>query len=126
MDEPERAGSSRRNYAHCLLRTRTQARHNGLSNDGSLEADNSHKAIEENVSRWTAWRRIAEHGHWYDDALDWDGPACYELAVAGPRGGNLHIVYVGETQNEKKRVANYARTGSHLSTIIHDHLRDSW
>ena len=78
------------------------------------------------MARWTRWRHIAEHGHWHDDELDWDGPACYELAVAGPRGGDLRIVYVGETLNEKKRVANYARSGSHLAKIIQDHLRDGW
>jgi hypothetical protein len=58
--------------------------------------------------------------------LDWDGPACYELAIGGPRGGRLRIVYVGETSNEKHRVAAYAQHGSHLSQIIHQHLRDGW
>ncbi len=78
------------------------------------------------MARWTDWRYIAAHGVWYSDALDWDGPACYELAIAGRRGGNLRIVYVGETTNEYKRVATYARSGSHLSKIIRDHLRDGW
>jgi hypothetical protein len=75
---------------------------------------------------WTNWRHVAEHGVWYSDVLDWDGPACYELAVAGPHGGNLRIVYVGETISERKRVAAYARSGSHLSKIIAAHLRDGW
>ncbi len=78
------------------------------------------------MARWTGWRRIAEKGFWYDEELDWDGPACYELAIAGPRGGNRRVVYVGETQSESKRVASYARSGSHLSAVIHEHLRDGW
>lgn len=75
---------------------------------------------------WTKWRKIADHGHWYAETLDWDGPACYELSIAGPRGGNRKIVYVGETLNEKKRISTYAQNGSHLSQIIHQHLRDGW
>jgi len=34
---------------------------------------------------------------WFDDKMDWDGPACYELAIAGHRGGDRRQVYVGET-----------------------------
>lgn len=75
---------------------------------------------------WTDWRMIADHGTWYDDDFDWDGPACYELAIAGPSGGDLRQVYVGETKNEKKRIAAYACHGSHLSEIIDDHLRRGW
>ncbi len=36
------------------------------------------------------------------------------------------IMYVGETSNEKRRVAAYAQHGSHLSKIIYQHLRDGW
>ena len=75
---------------------------------------------------WTKWRKIADSYEWYDDELDWDGPACYELAIAGPRGGDLKPVYVGETSNERRRVANYARSGSHLSEIVDEHLRRGW
>ena len=78
------------------------------------------------MARWTRWRKIADQYEWYPDLLDWDGPACYELAIAGPRGGNLQIVYVGETSNEKKRVAAYAQHGSHLSEIIHWRLSRGW
>lgn len=78
------------------------------------------------MSVWTQWREIADRNHWYSDMLDWDGPACYELAIGGPRGGNLEIVYVGETVNEKRRVAGYASHGSHLARIIASHLRDGW
>src|SRR5438477_13024542 len=42
------------------------------------------------VSSWTSWRRIANRREWFDDALDWDGPACYELGLGGPRGGVRH------------------------------------
>ncbi len=78
------------------------------------------------MSRWTGWRKIADKKEWYSDSFDWEGPACYELAIAGPRGGNLKIVYVGETVNEKKRISTYARHGSHLSEIINWHLNRGW
>jgi hypothetical protein len=75
---------------------------------------------------WTSWRLIATDQEWFDEVLDHDGPACYELAIAGPRGGNLKPVYVGETINERRRVAAYARDGSHLARIVNRHLRDGW
>ena len=78
------------------------------------------------MARWTDWRRIADRYGWYSETLDWDGPACYELGIAGARGGQLQIVYVGETGNEHKRVAAYAQHGSHLSNLIHRHLISGW
>jgi len=75
---------------------------------------------------WTQWRQIAASRMWYSEGLDWDGPACYELAIAGPQGGDLRTVYVGETKNERNRIAAYASYGSHLSAIIDDHLRRGW
>jgi hypothetical protein len=75
---------------------------------------------------WTHWRKIADRKHWFPDTLDWDGPACYELALAGPRGGSCTIVYVGETTNERTRLVAYASHGSHLSRIIAQHLRMGW
>ena len=78
------------------------------------------------MSSWTQWRKIADSRQWYGEELDWDGPACYELAVGGSRGGDLRIVYVGETVNERKRVIAYASHGSHLSRIIAWHLKEGW
>ena len=75
---------------------------------------------------WTNWRKVAEGREWFGEKLDWDGPACYELSTAGPQGGDRRIHYVGETTNERKRVANYARNGSHLSRIINQQLRKGW
>lgn len=46
------------------------------------------------MGKWTNWRLIADKKYWYDDQLDWDGPACYELVIAGPRGGNRQTMYV--------------------------------
>jgi len=66
------------------------------------------------MGAWTDWRKVADKKSWYDDQLDWDGPACYELAIGGDRGGNIKIVYVGETGNERRRVIAYASHGSHL------------
>ena len=78
------------------------------------------------MSTWTRWRKIADRKHWYNDTFDYEGPACYELAIGGPRGGNMRIVYVGETGNEKRRISAYARHGSHLSEIIDWHLKKGW
>lgn len=78
------------------------------------------------MSVWTRWRKIAYRNHWFDETLDWDGPACYELAIGGPRGGGLKIVYVGETISESKRIIAYASHGSHLAEIIERHLKQGW
>lgn len=75
------------------------------------------------MSSWTRWRKLADNNSWYDHEFDYDGPACYELGIGGPRGGNIQPVYVGETSNEKRRITAYARHGSHLSGIIDSHLR---
>ena len=71
---------------------------------------------------WTNWRKIADKDYWYDEELDHEGAACYELAIGGPRGGNMEIKYVGETKNEKERIGAYASHGSHISEIIDEHL----
>ena len=78
------------------------------------------------VMGWTGWRKIAERSRWFDDEIDHDGPACYELGLGGPLGGDMRIVYVGETVNEKSRVIAYASHGSHLARIIRSALRDGW
>lgn len=78
------------------------------------------------MGKWTKFRLIADRYEWYDDQLDYDGPTCYELAIGGPRGGDIRIVYVGETSNEMRRMASYARSGSHLAEIIGWHLNEGW
>lgn len=78
------------------------------------------------MGRWTGLRKIADGNAWYPDCFDYDGPACYELALAGPRGGSPQIVYVGETGNERARIMCYARNGSHLSEVIDWHLARGW
>jgi hypothetical protein len=78
------------------------------------------------MGRWTELRKLSDKDFWYDDGFDYDGPACYELAIAGPRGGQPQIVYVGETGNERARLSCYARNGSHLSAIIDWHLVRGW
>lgn len=70
---------------------------------------------------------IASHGIWYTDALyDYDGPACYELGLFGPRGGRERWMYVGETSNEMSRIKCYARNGSHISELIDAALEEGW
>lgn len=78
------------------------------------------------MGRWLKPRLIASKGIWYINSFDYDGPACYELGLGGPRGGNLHWKYVGETINERKRMTCYARHGSHLSELIDHALADGW
>jgi hypothetical protein len=78
------------------------------------------------VMGWTGWRKIAERSKWFGDEIDHDGPACYELGLGGPRGGDMRIVYVGETVNEKSRVIAYASHGSHLAQTIRSALRGGW
>jgi len=78
------------------------------------------------MGKWINWRVIAVKNYWYNDKLDWDGPACHELAIAGSKVGDLKIVYVGETSNKKHRMASYARSGSHLFKIIRWHLKEGW
>lgn len=76
--------------------------------------------------RWTEWRLLADRRSAYVDGCDWDGPACYELATGGARGGRIQPHYVGETSNERRRIESYAVDGSHLNSIIADHLRRGW
>ena len=76
--------------------------------------------------RWTNWRKIADKEHWYDEEFDWNGPACYELGLRGPRGGRHRTVYVGETINERSRLLSYAKYGSHLSVLIDEALDNGW
>lgn len=76
--------------------------------------------------RWTGFRLLASHDAWFSNSLDHDGPAVYELAIGGPAGGDMRIVYVGETANERARLASYGRDGSPLSEIIWWHLKQGW
>jgi hypothetical protein len=76
--------------------------------------------------RWTDFRLLATRREWFDDLLDHDGPATYELAIAGPRGGDLTLVYAGETKDEERRMSEYGRDGSHLAALIDWHLREGW
>ncbi|MCI0393116.1 MAG: GIY-YIG nuclease family protein [Acidobacteria bacterium] len=58
--------------------------------------------------------------------LTYDGPSCYMLGTGGPLGGNLEWHYVGHTVNERRRMCQYGRDGSHLSRIINYHLNQEW
>lgn len=42
------------------------------------------------------------------------------------RGGRIQPHYVGETKNERARLARYGHDGSHLSEIIRWHLHQGW
>jgi hypothetical protein len=75
---------------------------------------------------WTPHRLLADRRNWYDGEFDYTGPACYELGTAGPRGGRIQWHYVGETANERARMQQYARMGSHLWETIDLHLQDGW
>lgn len=74
--------------------------------------------------RWTEWQLLAEGPRWYDTP-GYTGPSLYELGIALP--GRIPIVtYLGETGNERQRMAAYGAHGSHLSDAISWHLRRGW
>src|SRR5262249_44616386 len=75
---------------------------------------------------WTKPRLIAQRRMWLSDFLDHDGPACYEIGTGGPRGGRIQWHYVGETNNERRRMSTYGHSGSHLSKMIDWHIRQGW
>jgi GIY-YIG domain-containing protein len=75
------------------------------------------------MSKLTNWRKFADRRHWYAESFDYDGPACYELGLGGPRGGNIQPIYVGETANERNRITSYASHGSHIKDEIDKSLR---
>ena len=70
-----------------------------------------------------SFRKLAAAGIWFEDAIRIDGPCVYELAIAGPRGGGLVIVYVGETGDACQRLSAYGNHGSHLRRAINRALR---
>lgn len=76
--------------------------------------------------RWTEWRFLAHEKEWSDGDFDWKGPAVYELAVGGPRAGDINIVYVGETGGEGVRIAAYGSGRSHIEHFIDEALRNGW
>jgi excinuclease UvrABC nuclease subunit len=72
---------------------------------------------------WTDWLEVADVSEYNSDNIpEWEGPACYELGVGKPRGRSIEIMYVGETNCLRKRIASYARDGSHLEYYIDDEL----
>lgn len=75
---------------------------------------------------WTRPRLLAYKNEWFDDSLDHEGPACYEIGTGGPRSGNIEWHYVGETVNETQRMTQYGSDGSHLSKMINWHLKQGW
>lgn len=70
------------------------------------------------MGRWTAPRELAFADWWYDEFLDYDGPACYELGTSARGLRDIAWHYVGETGNERQRMQAYARDGSHLDRDI--------
>jgi len=75
---------------------------------------------------WTNWRKIAVGNEWFDEEFDHDGPACYELGIGRPRGRKVERVYVGETDNEQRRVKLYAQGHGHIEKEIRRELRSGY
>ena len=73
------------------------------------------------MPRWTRLRKIADKKAWYGKDFDNDDPACYELWIGKSRS-QARPVYIGETDNETRRMKEYASHGSHLSEIIDEYL----
>ncbi len=76
------------------------------------------------MGSWTKARLLATKDVCYTDIFDYYGPACYQLIIMGPRGGNLRYMYVGETNNEMLRISCYGRYGSHLAHLIDEALAE--
>jgi hypothetical protein len=75
------------------------------------------------ATRTTAWRRLVNRNFRFDDLVDYNGAAAYQLALGGPRGGIYRVVYVGEAGHLFERMRAYASHGSHLRREIDLHLR---
>lgn len=73
--------------------------------------------------RWSRWIFLADYTGY--EPCNYDGPGCYELAIGGPRGGNLVIKYIGETSNISRRMRDYGHGagGSHHAARIFMELR---
>jgi len=75
---------------------------------------------------WTDWRFLANGDSWSSETFDWKGASVYELAIGGPRGGNLQTMYVGETKEESVRLATYGSGRSHIEDYLSDALAEGW
>ena len=67
---------------------------------------------------WTQWRRLANKDVWYPDTLGYEGAACYELGIKGKWKRYIIKTYVGNTDNLRRRMTEYAKNGSHLHSIV--------
>jgi hypothetical protein len=73
---------------------------------------------------WTDWRKIAEGSdRRAAAAVGHDGAATYELGLRRSTGGDMTIVYVGETENERTRIVDYVRGTTPLESLIADALQ---
>lgn len=63
---------------------------------------------------WTHWDKLANKDEIFNDGIEYDGHSVYELGVRRRYGKYVTPVYVGETNNLKRRMGEYATTGSHL------------
>ena len=76
------------------------------------------------MSRWTKWKKIADKKTNYGTELDNDGPANYEIGIKKPSQREVRIKYTGETKNERERMIQYGRNGSHIPDKIDKALKD--
>ena len=72
---------------------------------------------------WTHWNKLANQTEYYSDDIDYSGPAVYELGVLRRYGKSITPVYVGETRDLKRRMKDYATTGSHLKSYANKYWR---
>ncbi len=69
--------------------------------------------------RWSNWARfVFSDEEWLDERGFDDGPAAYELAIGGPKRGIQQVVYIGETDNEYRRMYVYGSGRSHIEDFI--------
>ena len=73
---------------------------------------------------WTKWRPLMTPSSFEEPEVEWNQPGCYELALAGPRGGRREIVYVGRSVDLASRLQEHGHFGSHLADDLDAALRD--
>lgn len=78
------------------------------------------------MSRWTKWRKIANKKEYFDRELDHVGPATYEIGIRKKGQKKIRIQYIGETNNERRRMKQYGRNGSHIAHKIDKALNDGY
>ena len=86
-------------------------------------ASNTKKDFRRLIMGWTHWKKLANLRDNYSYDIDYSKSAVYELGVRRRSGKYITPVYVGETSDLKRRMKDYANTGSHLRSFANKYWR---